>query len=152
MDDEVGRLGQPVEVEREVVRWEDLAERHGRGVAVHRRHPPVVNPELLERLVAVVAERVTAGAGDDGCGAAEAGGGYGDVGGGAAEELPEGLHLRERYAGLQGVDVHPDAPHGDDVEWHATLASLRARCRNYPRVSPARTPVNSLSLHIDVRI
>ncbi len=62
VDLQVGRLGLPVEVEREVVRREDLAEGHRGRIRVDRRHPSVVHPELPQLLVEIVPERVPAGA------------------------------------------------------------------------------------------
>ncbi len=88
-DVQVGGLGEAVEVQREVVGREDLAEGDGGGEAVHGGDPPVVHAEVAQRLVDVVAEGVRAGAADDGGAAAEAGGGDRDVGGGAAEDLPK---------------------------------------------------------------
>lgn len=62
------------------------------------------------------AEGVLSGAGDHRGGPAQACGGHRDVGRRAAEELPEGLDLRERHTRLQGIQIDADASHGDDVE------------------------------------
>ena len=57
VDLEVGRLGLPVEVQREVVRREDLAE-GDRGVeAGDRRDPAVVDAEVPQRLVQIARRR-----------------------------------------------------------------------------------------------
>ena len=59
--------GRPaVEVQREVVRREDLAEGDGRGVLGVGDHEPVVDPELAQRAADEAAERVVADPGDDG--------------------------------------------------------------------------------------
>lgn len=118
VDLEVRRLGPPVEVEREVVRREDLAEGDGRGQAGDGRHPAVVDAEAAQRLVQIGAERVVTGARDHGGVPAEAGGGDRHVRRRPAEELAEGRHLGERNTGLQRVEVHSDPPHGDQVVGH----------------------------------
>ncbi|MGC0430102.1 hypothetical protein RKD32_006457 [Streptomyces sp. SAI-195] len=116
MDLQVGGLGAAVEVQREVVRREDLAERHRGRVRGDRRDPAVVDAELLERAVQIGTEGIVAGAGDDGRGAAEPGGGDRHVGGRTAEKLAEGLNLRQGYARLQRIEIDPDATHRDQIE------------------------------------
>ena len=115
-DLQVGRGRKPVEVQREVVRREDLAERDRRGQVRHRRHEAVVDTEVPQRAVDVATERVVAGAGDDAGAAAVPGRGDGDVRRAAAEELAERRHVLETDADLLGVDVDTDAPHGQDLE------------------------------------
>jgi hypothetical protein len=87
-DLEVRRLGLAVEVEREVVGREDLAERHRRREPGHRGDVAVVHAEALEGVVQELAERVGARPGDDGAAAAVAGGGDGHVGRASPEYLP----------------------------------------------------------------
>src|SRR4029079_12041991 len=84
-----------VEVQREVVGREDLAERHGRRQVRTRGDEPVVDVEALERVVQELAERVRAGAADQTGASPEAGGGDGDVGRAAAEELAEALDVTQ---------------------------------------------------------
>src|SRR4029450_13083902 len=64
-DLEVGGLGEAVEVEREVVRREDLAEGDRGRQAGHGGDEAVVDPEAAQGVVQVLAEGVLAGAGDD---------------------------------------------------------------------------------------
>jgi hypothetical protein len=116
VDLQVGSLGAAVEVQREVVRREDLAERDGSRVRGDRGDPAVVDAELLQRPVQIAAERVVARAGDDGRGKAEPGGRDRDIGGRPAEKLAEGLNLRQGYTGLQGIEIDPDAAHRDQIE------------------------------------
>ena len=105
-----------VEVQREVVRREDLAERHGRRVLVVRCDVTVVDAESVEFGAHEPAERVVADTGDQGGAVAESGCGDRDVGGAAAEELAERLDVLEADADLQRVDVDAAAPDGEDVE------------------------------------
>ncbi|RPK64554.1 hypothetical protein EES43_09320 [Streptomyces sp. ADI96-02] len=114
-DLQIGRLGLPVEVEREVVRREDLAERDRRRVLLDRRHPPVVHAEPAQLLVEVVPEGVLPGAGDHGRAPPEPGRRDGDVRRGAAQELAERVDPGQRHPDVPRVDVHPDPPHGDHV-------------------------------------
>ena len=116
-EEEVGRCRVAVEVEREVVRGEDLAEGDGR-----RRAGPVDDADELRvhaepgALAADVApERVVADLGDEGDGVPVTGGGHRDVGGAPAEELLEGAHVLEPDPVLEGVDVDTRPPHGDEV-------------------------------------
>ena len=125
-DLQVGCAGLAVEVQREVVRREDLAERHRRRVLVVRCDVAVVDAETVEFGADEPAERVVADAGDQ-CGAvAESGGGDRDVGGAAAEELAERLDVLEADADLQRVDVDATAPDGEYVEglcwWSSQLS------------------------------
>ena len=110
VDLHVRRARAAVEVQREVVGREDLAEGHGRRQVRHRGDVAVVHAEALQRVVQELAERVGPGAGDDRAAAAEPGGGDGHVGRAAAEELAEALHVAQRGADLQGVDVDPHPP------------------------------------------
>ncbi|CAM5736564.1 hypothetical protein SHIRM173S_09301 [Streptomyces hirsutus] len=116
VDLQVGSLGPAVEVQREVVRREDLAEGDRRRVRGDRGDPPVVDAEVLQGLVQIGAEGIVSRTGDHGRRAAEPGGGDRDVRGRTAEELSERFDLCQGNAGLQGVKVHPDAAHGDQVE------------------------------------
>jgi hypothetical protein len=99
-----------------VVGREDLAEGHRRRQARDRGDVAVVDAELSERVVEVLAERVLAGAGDDRAAPAVTGGGHRHVGGAAAQVLPEGLDRSQRHPDLERVDVDADAPHREDVE------------------------------------
>src|SRR4029453_10579131 len=83
----------------------------GQGGAV-----AVVAPEAAQGVVQVLAERVLAGAGDDRAAPAVAGRGHGHIRRAAAEVLAEALDLAQGDADLEGVDVDPDPPHGEDVE------------------------------------
>ncbi len=143
VDLQVRRLGLAVEVQREVVRREDLAEGHRRRVLLDGAHPAVVDVESLERLVDVLAERVGPGAADHRAAVAEPGDRDRDVGRGAAQVLPEGHHLRQRHTGLQRVDVNPDAAHRDDVEGAAHARDLRWDSRAVERPESVVTPVYS---------
>jgi hypothetical protein len=106
VDHQVGRLRKAVEVQREVVRREDLAERDRGRQAVHRRHEAIVHTEPAQRVVQEGTERVVPGPADHGGAPAVAGGGHGDVGRAAAEELGEGPHLTQRDAGLLWIQVY----------------------------------------------
>ena len=128
VDLQVGGLGLPVEVQREVVRREDLAEGDRCGQAGDRGDPAVVHAEVPEGLVEVGAEGVVAGAGDHRRPPSEAGRGHRDVARRAAEELAEGRDLRQRDAGLERIQIHSDPPHGDQV--------VRHRCPLDARLSP----------------
>ena len=112
----IRRGRETVEVQREVVRREDLAERHRGGQRRHGRHEAVVDAEPAQRVVDVVAERVLAGAADHGRPSAVTCRRDRDVGGAAAEVLAEALDVPQRPAGLQRVDVDPDAAHGQYLE------------------------------------
>ena len=115
-DLQVRRAGAAVEVQREVVRREDLAERHRRRVLVVGRHVAVVDAEVGQLGADERAERVVADAGDQRGAVAEPGGGHRDVGGAAAEELAERFDVLEADADLQGIDVDAAAPDGEYVE------------------------------------
>lgn len=80
VDLQVGRLGLPVEVEGEIVRREDLAEGDRGRIRRHGAHPPVVHPELPQRLVEIVSEGVLAGPGDHRRAPSQPGCRHGDVG------------------------------------------------------------------------
>ena len=126
VDEQVGRDRVAVEVEREVVGREDLAEGHRRRRAVDGGDEAVVDAEVLQRLVDVAAERVASGARDERGAVAVARGRDGDVGRAAAEELLEGAHLLEADAVLERIDVDARAPDGDDVVCRG--ARLRRSC------------------------
>ncbi len=133
VDHEVRGLGEAVEVQREVVRREDLAERDRGGQVRDRRDPAVVDAEAAQRVVDELAERIAAGAGDRRHVAAVARRRDRDVRGAAAEELAERAHLAQRDADLLGVDVHADAAHRDHVE---RLAHAPASARSGATCSP----------------
>ncbi len=86
-DVQVGSLRATVEVQREVVRREDLAEHHRRLQVRHRGHPGVVDAEPLQGLVDELPERVVARTGDRRRAMTQASCGDRDVGGAPAEEL-----------------------------------------------------------------
>ena len=73
VDLHVRRARAAVEVQREVVGREDLAERHRRREVRDRGDVAVVDPEALQGVVQELAERVGAGAGDDRAAARRAG-------------------------------------------------------------------------------
>ena len=119
-----------VEVEREVVRREDLAERHRRRELRHRGDIAVVDAIRPQRRVHEPPERVVAGPGDDRGAPLIPGGGYGDVGRAAAEVLSEGLDVLEMDAGLQRIQVDADPSHGEDLEGAHRAASLDVPAEN----------------------
>ena len=115
-DLQVGRRRLAVEVQREVIRREDLAEGDRRRVLGVDGDVAVVHAEPAQLCADEATERVGADAGDQ-CGAvAQSGGGDRDVGGAAAEKLAERLHLLESDADLKRIDVDATAPDGEDVE------------------------------------
>src|SRR5690606_24110833 len=116
LDLEVGSLGQPGEVQREVVGREDLAERHGRGEAGHARDVACVDTEPARLGDDEVAEGVLPRARDDRHPVAVACRGDGDVGRAAPEVLAEGAHLGEAHAVLQRVEVDPRSAERDHLE------------------------------------
>ena len=145
-DLEIGRLGLTVEVQREVVGREDLAERDRRGEALDRRDVAVVDAEAAQRVVQELAERVLARARDHGGAAAVAGGGDGDVGRAAAEVLAERLDLAQRDARLQRVDVDADPAHRQDVEHvahHPAFARSHSRLARCSPAACAKSPLPS---------
>src|SRR5690242_5339985 len=115
VDLQVGGLGQAVEVQREVVGGEDLAEGHRRGQVLDRGDVAIVDAVVPERLMQEPAERVVAGAGDDGSAPPVPGRCDRDVGGAAAQVLAEALHLVESHADLLRVQVHADTAHGEHL-------------------------------------
>ena len=115
-DLQIGSAGLAVEVQREVVRREDLAQRD-RGVQLRVPHDEAArDAEALHLLDHVAAEGIVPHAGDHGRGVPEPCGGDGDVRRAAAEELPEAVDVLEPLLDLQGVDVHAAAAERDDVE------------------------------------
>ena len=136
-DVHVGRLRLAVEVHREAVRGEDLAEderRRKRGV---RPDPSCVDPELRERAPHVHAETIVADLRDDGGAPPEARGGDRDVGGAATQGLRERADLRQRHTDLLGVQVDADTPHGDDLEVRHASSRTRRFARS-SRAAPVR--------------
>jgi hypothetical protein len=93
VDLQVGRLGLAIEVQREVVGREDLAERHGRRQSRDLGDVAVVDPEAPQCVVQEGAERVGPGAGDHRAASPVARRGHRDVGRAAAEVLAERLDL-----------------------------------------------------------
>ena len=140
-DLEVRRLGVAVEVEREVVGREDLAERDRRGQAAGtlvtqrsstpkprsascRNSPNGSSPvRVIDRADAAVAR-----------------GGDGHVGRAAAQVLAERLDLAQRDADLLRIDVDADPAHRDDVErgHPLTIPHGRAATRGWPPARRAR--------------
>jgi hypothetical protein len=140
------RSGGPatVEVQREVVRGEDLAEGDLGLHAGYGAHPAVVDAEARQRAVQVAPEGVVTGAGDDRAAAPVPGGRDGDVGRRTAEELPERLDVLDPDPDLERVDVDGDPPDGDDVEGrlaHAarTSSTRTGRCSSRERVAASAT-------------
>ena len=114
-DVEVRRLRLAVEVQREVVRREDLAECDGRLEGRIDGDGGVIDAEATELGVQVATERIVTGARDEPYRSTVASGGHGHVRRTAPEELAEGGDLFEPYTALQRVDVDAEAPEGDDV-------------------------------------
>ena len=123
-DLQVRRLRPAVEVEREVVRREDLAEHHRGGQGRHRGDVPVVHAVAPQRVVDEPAERVVAGAGDHRRAPPVPRGRDGHVGRAAAEPFAEGLDVLEPHAHLQRVQVRADPAHREDLERAHLMASL----------------------------
>ncbi len=114
-DLQVGGRRLAVEVQREVVRREDLAERHRGGVLPVRAHVGVVHTEAGEFGADEPAERIVADPGDQRAAVAESRGGHRDVGRAAAQELSERFDVLEADSDLQWVDVDAAATDGEDV-------------------------------------
>lgn len=110
-----GARGSRYEVQREVVRREDLAERDRRLQRRDGGDEPVVDAEPAQLPVRVAAERVVAGCGDDGGAQTVPGRGDRDIGRAPAEVLAEGLDVFEADAVLQRVEVHADAADADEI-------------------------------------
>jgi len=106
-----------VEVQREVVRGEDLAERHRCRVLGIGDDKPVVDAQTCQLACDELPERIAAYAGDQCCSPAEACSRHRDVCCAAAEKLAEGLDVFESDTGLKWVDVHPRSADGKHVEW-----------------------------------
>ena len=75
-----------------------------------------VDAEALHLAGDEAPEGVVADSGDHAGAVPEAGGRDRDVRRGAPEELPEGLHVLEVAADLEGVDVDSGAPHGQEID------------------------------------
>jgi hypothetical protein len=104
-----------VEVDREVVGREDLAERDRRGRPVDGAHEDVVDPESADRLPYPFPEGVRAHGGDHGGAQPVPGRRDRDVGRAAAEELTEGLDVGQAHACLQRIDVDAASADRDQV-------------------------------------
>ena len=115
LDLQVRRPGIAVEPDREVVRREDLAERHRRGRPGDGGHERVIDTQPAQLGVHVAAERILAGPGDHRRPQSVPGRGHRHVGSAATQELAEGGDLLQRHADLQRVDVDPDPADGQDV-------------------------------------
>ncbi|MDQ1074855.1 hypothetical protein QE388_001064 [Microbacterium sp. SORGH_AS 969] len=122
-----GAFGVAVEVQREVVGREDLAERHGCLQRLIDADVTVVDAETGELVEQVAAERVVADARNEAHVVAEAGCGDGDVGGTASEEFAEGLDGCQADTGLQRIDVHAESAHGQHLGGGSVA---RHRCRS----------------------
>jgi len=115
LDPQVRGLRVAVEVQREVVGREDLAEGHRGGQPRVGADKIGGHAEFGELGADEPAEGVVAGLGDDRRAVAVTRGGDRDVGRAAAEELAEAGDLLQRDADLRRVDVHTDAPYAHDV-------------------------------------
>ena len=113
---EVRRLGVAVEVEREVVRREHLAEGHRGRQALDGGDEAIVDAEAQQLAVHEPPEGVVPGAGDDGGAVAVPGASHGHVGGAATEELAERLDVLQPHPDLVGIDVDADPSDGQHVE------------------------------------
>ena len=150
---EVGCAGAAVEVQREVVRREDLAERHRGRVFVVGQHEAVVDPEVGELGVDEPAERVVAHPRDQRRTIAQPRRGHGDIGRAAAEELAERFDVLEAHTDLQGININPAAADREHFELGLAGGRLRTHQLALPTVFdgsamtvPSNTrPVNSLS-------
>ena len=119
LDLQVRRRGEAsVEVEREVFRRLDRAERDRGGPFLDRRDEGVVHVELVQFAVQVFAEGVVAGAGDDGGAAAVAGSGDRHVGRGSAKVLSEGRDILQIHPDVVRVDINTDAPDREQFVGH----------------------------------
>ncbi len=105
-----------VEVQREVIRREDLAEGDRGRVLVVDRDVAVVDAEAREFGSDESSERIVADAGDQRRAVAQPSGRHGDVGRAAAEELPERFHVFEADTDLQWIDVDAAPADGEYVE------------------------------------
>src|SRR5690606_35773734 len=121
-DAQVRRVLAAVEVDREAVGREDLAERDRRGRPFDRLHEDVVDAESADRLAYPLSEGVGPDGGDHGGAQAVPGRGDRDVGRAAAEELAEGLDVDQAHTGLQRIDVDAAASHRDQVEQRTSRA------------------------------
>ena len=104
-----------VEVEREVIRREDLAERHRRRVLAVHGHVPVIDTESRQFCADEPAERIVTDTGDQCASIAQSCRGHRHVGGRAAEELPERRDVLQADADLERIDVDAASPDGEDV-------------------------------------
>ena len=115
-DLQVRRTGLAVEVQGEGVGREELAEGDGRVEVPDGDDVAGVDAEALHLAGDESPEGVVADSGDHAGAVPEAGGRDRDVRRGAPEELPEGLHVLEVAADLEGVDVDSGAPHGQEID------------------------------------
>ena len=144
----------PVEVEREVIRGEDLAEGDRRRVLGVDHDVPVVDTEVAQGAAHEAAERVVADPGDQRHGVAEAGGRDRDVGRTAAEELAERVDVLEPDARLQWVDVDPATAEGQDLLGvrhvgppsfhHVRVGGARGLRRAFANCAPRHKPVSTV--------
>ena len=103
---EIRSLRSAIEVEREVVGWKYLAERHRRRLSGDGGDVTIVDSESAERIVDELPERVSAGTADDRRAAVVAGGGDRDICRAAAKVLPERFDIAQCLPRLQGVQVN----------------------------------------------
>src|SRR5207253_6702830 len=104
-DVHVGRLRLAVEVHREAIRREDLAEDKRRAERRISPDPTRVDAERGERAPDVDPEAVVANFRDDRGTPTEARGGDGDVGGASTQGLRERADIRDGHADLLWVQV-----------------------------------------------
>ena len=136
-DVHIGRLRLAIEVHREAIRREDLAEDERRWEGRIGPDPTRVDPELGERAPDIHAEPVIADLRDDRGAPPEARGGDSDIGGAATQGLRERANLRQRHADLLWVQVDADSPHGDDLGARHSSSRTRRFARS-SRAAPVR--------------
>jgi hypothetical protein len=135
----------PVEVEGEVVRRKDLAERDLREHALDGSDVTVVDAELSEGVAQVTTERVGAGCRHDRGMASVPCRRDCDVGGRAAHELAEFRDLIESDTSLQRIHVDGDPADRQDVIfvadgcWRRSISPYRERRCVHRRTSSTRT-------------
>ena len=103
-----------LEVNRKVVGWEQLAERHGSS-ARNGRHESAVDSKLDDPSCTEAAEWIVAGPRDHGSMQPQPGSGHGHIGRASAEQLLEPVDLVE-WAALQRVQISADPSHAHKVE------------------------------------